>query len=87
MQKDDYQIRKEERRKAFQQLHGLKLVTCTACSGSGHYDHDRSPKCWSCDGIGKMREERRSSPTKKLVAKGIAPPEGEQGLIRDIKGS
>lgn len=28
---------------------------CTACNGSGHYDHDGSPTCTSCAGTGKQR--------------------------------
>lgn len=33
-----------------------KLRECGACSGSGHYDHNGSPKCGSCEGTGKVRE-------------------------------
>lgn len=32
---------------------GWKLRTCTACSGSGYYDHNGSPKCRSCNGSGR----------------------------------
>lgn len=32
---------------------GWKLRTCTACSGSGYYDHNGSPKCGSCEGSGR----------------------------------
>ena len=52
----DYQTRKAERRKAFMAKHGKKLVTCTACNGSGRYDHNGAPKCGSCNGTGKVRE-------------------------------
>ena len=36
-----------------------KLKPCTACNGSGYYDHcfnGRIPKCGSCNGTGKERE-------------------------------
>ena len=26
---------------------------CLACNGSGYYDHNGSPPCWSCEGTGK----------------------------------
>lgn len=35
--------------------YGWKLRTCTACNGSGRYDHNGSPKCGCCDGTGKER--------------------------------
>jgi DnaJ-class molecular chaperone len=53
---DDYQIRKLERKKRFEAEYGRKLVTCTACIGSGRYDHNGTPPCGSCNGIGKVRE-------------------------------
>ena len=27
-------------------------VKCVACNGSGHYDHNGSPKCGACEGTG-----------------------------------
>jgi DnaJ-class molecular chaperone len=52
----DFHARKEERRRHYEQhVKGWKLRTCTACSGSGYYDNDGSPKCWSCSGTGKER--------------------------------
>lgn len=53
---DDYQLRKLERTKRFAADHGRKLVTCIACNGSGHYDHNGAPTCGSCNGTGKVRE-------------------------------
>jgi DnaJ-class molecular chaperone len=51
-----YQERKAERTRHYKKyVHGWKLVECTACSGSGYYDHNGSPKCSSCDGTGRMR--------------------------------
>lgn len=32
---------------------GWKLRECTACSGSGHYDHNGSPDCGACGGTGR----------------------------------
>lgn len=31
---------------------GHKKTQCTACNGSGRYDHNGSPSCASCDGTG-----------------------------------
>ena len=53
---DDYHRRKDARRKKFAARHGKKLVTCTACNGSGYYDHNGSPPCGCCNGTGKVRE-------------------------------
>jgi DnaJ-class molecular chaperone len=48
--------RKEQRRDYYRRyVLGWKLVTCTACNGSGRYDHNGSPPCGSCDGTGKER--------------------------------
>lgn len=48
--------RKAERREHYERfVRGWRLVTCSACSGSGHYDHNGSPRCGCCDGTGKMR--------------------------------
>ncbi len=38
-------------------IYGWKLVKCTACNGSGHYDHHGAPKCGACAGSGKTREK------------------------------
>ena len=34
---------------------GWKERPCSACNGSGHYDHTNSPKCSACDGTGRER--------------------------------
>ena len=52
----DYQLRKLERKAAFEAAKGKKLVPCVACNGSGRYDHNGSPKCSSCGGTGKVRQ-------------------------------
>ena len=47
---------KTERKEEYEKyVKGWKLVPCTACNGSGHYDHNGSPKCGACEGTGKMR--------------------------------
>ena len=52
----DWLERKNARRKHYKEnVEGWHLVTCTACSGSGYYDNNGSPKCWCCGGTGKMR--------------------------------
>ena len=53
---DDYKKRKQLRTEQYKANHGNKLVKCTACNGSGRYDHNGSPKCDSCEGTGKIRE-------------------------------
>lgn len=52
----DFKQRKKERTDYYEKyVKGRKLVECTACSGSGYYDHDGSPECSSCEGTGKER--------------------------------
>ena len=36
-------------------VYGWKLRACSACNGSGYYDHNGSPTCGSCEGSGKER--------------------------------
>lgn len=36
-------------------VYGHQQRNCTACSGSGYYDNNGSPKCSSCDGTGKEK--------------------------------
>lgn len=36
-------------------VHGWVLEKCTACNGSGRYDHNGSPRCGACEGEGKTR--------------------------------
>ncbi len=33
-------------------IYGWIRKPCSACSGSGHYDHNGSPACGGCDGTG-----------------------------------
>jgi hypothetical protein len=51
----DYHTRKAQRVEEHARLHGVKMVICGACNGSGHYDHIGSPPCGSCGGIGRVR--------------------------------
>ncbi len=30
-------------------------IQCSACSGSGYYDHSGSPRCGSCRGSGEVK--------------------------------
>jgi DnaJ-class molecular chaperone len=53
---DDWHWRKMQRTKDYFAKHGKKLVKCIACDGSGRYDNNGSPKCGSCGGTGKVRE-------------------------------
>jgi DnaJ-class molecular chaperone len=51
-----YQERKKARREHYAKfVHGWKQIPCSACSGSGRYDHNGSPPCGACDGTGKER--------------------------------
>lgn len=53
---DDYQRRKQQRKDYYMKyVHGFKKRPCSACSGSGRYDHNGSPKCGACNGTGKER--------------------------------
>lgn len=48
--------RKKERSDYYKKyVHKWKLRPCTACAGSGRYDHNGSPPCASCNGTGKER--------------------------------
>lgn len=51
-----WEERKTQRRIHYElYVQGWKKRTCTACSGSGKYDSDGSPRCSSCNGTGKER--------------------------------
>lgn len=48
--------RKAERKEYYENwVKGWKLRPCSACNGSGYYDHNGSPDCGACDGTGKER--------------------------------
>lgn len=55
---DDYEKRKAERRRQYINGLHIKLRKCSACNGSGRYDHNGSPRCSACNGTG--REEYKS---------------------------
>lgn len=50
-----YRLKADRTKRYFEEEFGWKLRHCTACNGSGYYDNDGSPDCWSCDGTGKER--------------------------------
>lgn len=55
---DTFYERKKVRKEHYEKyVKGWKLVDCTACSGSGYYDHNGSPPCGSCAGTGKERSK------------------------------
>lgn len=49
----------------FSTKYGYKYNTCTACSGSGYYDHNGSPPCSCCDGSGKELGNKKTIPFRK----------------------
>lgn len=52
----DFLTRKAERTEHFKKyVAGWKLRPCSACNGSGRYDHNGSPPCGACEGTGKER--------------------------------
>jgi hypothetical protein len=52
----NFRERKEIRTKHYETyIKGWKLRTCSACGGSGVYDHIDSPNCSTCGGTGKER--------------------------------
>lgn len=52
----DFHERKAQRKEAYYKWEfGWVLQGCTACNGSGRYDHNGSPPCGCCDGTGKER--------------------------------
>jgi len=63
-----YKERKDRRTKEYNARHGVKMVPCIACNGSGVYDNTGSPPCWSCDGKGKVLDEPvpESTPEQKI---------------------
>ena len=68
MNVDSYQKRKQERKKHFEDnVMFWKEVTCTACSGTGYYDSNKSPKCDSCNGTGKKKAPPEKLKVKTLI--------------------
>ncbi len=56
LQGQDFRTRKKLRTEFFEKfVKGWKERACTACAGSGYYDHNGSPPCGACDGTGKER--------------------------------
>lgn len=54
----NFHSRKKKRTEHFlKYIYKWKMKPCSACSGSGYYDHDGSPKCGACDGTGSVKED------------------------------
>lgn len=52
----NFHQRKKERTERYEKyVKGWKQRPCTACNGSGYYDHNGSPKCGACNGTGKEK--------------------------------
>jgi hypothetical protein len=57
-----FQERKQKRMEHFENnVKGWKMRPCTACNGSGRYDHNGSPKCGACNGSGKERYKPKTN--------------------------
>lgn len=84
MEQSEYHRRKLERTIEHLRLEGVGLETCTACNGSGHYDHNGSPACSSCDGTGKRRMQPHS---RARALETIAYERSKQALVRTVKKS
>ena len=58
MSENDYRERKRIRTEWYMKyIYKNKMITCSACSGSGYYDGGYNhPKCGSCQGKGKVFE-------------------------------
>lgn len=49
-----FRERKKQRTEYYEKyIKGWKQRDCTACNGSGYYDHNGSPYCGACDGTGR----------------------------------
>ena len=58
-----FRARKADRTAYFWKfMYGWKLRGCSACNGSGYYDHNGSPPCGACEGSGKERYRGPKSP-------------------------
>lgn len=52
----NFNERKQMRKENFENnIKGYKLIPCESCNGSGYYDYNSNPDCYSCDGTGKER--------------------------------
>lgn len=60
--------RKAERTDRYRKfVFGWKQRPCTACNGSGYYDHNDSPLCGACQGTGKETYQGpKSKPPNEL---------------------
>ena len=52
----DFGERKAARKAYYERfVFGWKYRPCTACNGSGRYDHHGAPPCAACNGTGRER--------------------------------
>jgi len=64
--------RKKKRTEDFEKnIKEWKLRPCSACNGSGYYDHNGSPKCMACRGTGLERYKPTQHEKLMEIAKGI----------------
>lgn len=53
---DTFRSRKAARSDYFWRfIYGWKLRPCSACNGSGYYDHNGHPQCGACEGTAHER--------------------------------
>ena len=68
----DFKERKQKRKEHFEKnIKGWKQRPCTACNGSGYYDHNGSPKCGSCNGTGKEMYKPNPQLNIPVVTSGV----------------
>jgi len=68
-----FQERKEWRKEYFYRyVYGWKERECSACSGSGYYDHNGSPLCSSCEGTTKELYQTKEG-YDKMIEMGYEP--------------
>lgn len=49
-----FKARKADRTEHYHtHIKGWRLQPCSACNGSGYYDHTNNPECGACEGSGK----------------------------------
>lgn len=64
---ESFHERKQKRTEIFNKyIKGWRLRECSACNGSGRYDHNGSPDCGSCDGTGKERYDHAKCEKESL---------------------
>jgi hypothetical protein len=59
-------------------INGWKECACSACMGSGRYDHDGAPACGACDGSGRERFAPKSPPLPNHRPRSMGETSSEQ---------